>query len=312
MVFRSSLVMLMVLSSVTTCFAQNSSSSDAHPTFVTQSPDALLAYKRANALFNEGKIESCAAECMRALKLDPSFSPCIARLADCYYVRGQYKFAKQCYRDFLIKAPFSRSAEHCRERIVLCDKDEHNARQSFANSSNYVNEVQSNWAKCIWSETKLPLKVYIDPWYGAGGREYAVVFREALDEWMKVLDHRLTYKFVNSPFEANIICQWTMNCSDPNHQGETGLRYSDLHNGTANLERAAITIAVNSPQGPVSNQVMKSTCLHEIGHALGLHGHSTNKNDIMYFAVSKFALSRLTPRDVNTINYLYSNYTKHY
>lgn len=284
---------------------------DQSPTFVT-SKEALSAYQSANRLFNEGKIEAAAAQCMAALKIDPSFSPCIARLADCYYVRGQYTFAKKCYADFLKKAPLSRSAQHCRDRMLLCDKEHRNATISYANSSNYLNEVQSNWAKCTWPEGKIPLKVYVYPTYRSSRFDYSTIFQEAMDQWVAVLDHRLTYRMVQTPGEANITCQWTQRCRDPNHQGETNLLYKDHHDGTAPLEVARITIAVNTPTGPVSANVLKSTCLHEIGHALGLHGHSTNRNDIMYYAVSKFAPARLTSRDINTINHLYSGNTKHY
>ncbi|MBY0549712.1 MAG: matrixin family metalloprotease [Candidatus Obscuribacterales bacterium] len=284
---------------------------DPTPTFVT-SKEALAAYQNANKLFNDGKVDAAAAQCVAALKIDPSFSPCIARLADCYYVRGQYAFAKQCYTDFLKRSPLSRSAQHCRERILMCDQEQRKATLSYANSSNYLNEVQSDWAKCTWPEGKMPLKVYIYPTNGSAGFHYGTVFQQALDQWVGVLDHRLTYRMVQTPGEANITCQWTQQCRDPNHQGETNLLYKDNHDGTAPLEVARITIAVNTPNGPVSAKVLKSTCLHEIGHALGLHGHSTNKNDTMYYAVSKFAPAQLTSRDINTINHLYNGYTKHY
>lgn len=31
-----------------------------------------------------------------------------------------------------------------------------------------------------------------------------------------------------------------------------------------------------------------SVCLHEVGHALGLHGHSSNSKDVMFLAANIF------------------------
>jgi hypothetical protein len=59
---------------------------------------------------------------------------------------------------------------------------------------------------------------------------------------------------------------------------------------------------------PCSDDAIKETCLHELGHALGLNGHSPNASDIMHFVQSFRQLPALTRRDKNTIARLYSSY----
>ena len=76
-----------------------------------------------------------------------------------------------------------------------------------------------------------------------------------------------------------------------------------------------ITFYKNNPLGEdnTSTQIY-NTALHEIGHALGISGHSDNPNDVMYGnnnAVTKFAsifedeTAFLSKRDLNTITLLY-------
>ncbi len=53
---------------------------------------------------------------------------------------------------------------------------------------------------------------------------------------------------------------------------------------------------------------MRWICLHEIGHALGLMGHSTNHSDVMYSSMPLATNNRgLSERDKNTVKHLYSD-----
>lgn len=47
---------------------------------------------------------------------------------------------------------------------------------------------------------------------------------------------------------------------------------------------------------------IKQIALHEIGHAIGIYGHSNNPNDIMY---DSFSVSAISTRDANTIKEIY-------
>jgi tetratricopeptide (TPR) repeat protein len=71
------------------------------------------------------------------------------------------------------------------------------------------------------------------------------------------------------------------------------------------ITQADVELSVYGPEGNRFNtQQLKSIALHEIGHAMGLRGHSTNPRDIMYPSMTPQATG-LSARDVNTARALY-------
>ncbi|MBZ0185329.1 MAG: matrixin family metalloprotease, partial [Candidatus Obscuribacterales bacterium] len=58
----------------------------------------------------------------------------------------------------------------------------------------------------------------------------------------------------------------------------------------------------------LSDDDMKKVCLHEVGHALGINGHSSDNHDIMFFSESPSVWPALTKRDKLTIRLLYQGY----
>ena len=52
-----------------------------------------------------------------------------------------------------------------------------------------------------------------------------------------------------------------------------------------------------------------SIILHEIGHAIGLSGHSKSKGDIMFFSTATYLNGEgiISNRDKNTVKKIYGN-----
>jgi predicted Zn-dependent protease len=58
---------------------------------------------------------------------------------------------------------------------------------------------------------------------------------------------------------------------------------------------------------PVNDNLIRSVSLHEVGHALGLTGHSRHPTDVMFFSESLVDDKReLSARDRKTLVRLYS------
>ncbi len=82
---------------------------------------------------------------------------------------------------------------------------------------------------------------------------------------------------------------------EPGVVGKTHYAYDASKN---ELTSADVRIARS---GPVSDQV--ATAVHELGHALGIHGHSDATSDMMFASLT--SQSVITERDLNTLFYLY-------
>jgi hypothetical protein len=69
-----------------------------------------------------------------------------------------------------------------------------------------------------------------------------------------------------------------------------------------------ISIANETGFDFLSDDTVRKTCSHEFMHALGLEGHSTNVQDVMFPMIELPTVeARLTERDKATIRHLYAN-----
>lgn len=172
-----------------------------------------------------------------------------------------------------------------------------------------------------WSEKAMPIRVYIAPGSGVSGYRgsYRQIFINCFDEWMRALNQRLSWKLVQQEDDADIVCSWTDTTRDfqlglTGEQGETkAMTMPDPdHSGQMKIVSATIKICtIMRGAGPLSDASAHSDILHEVGHALGILGHSPNFSDVMaavYVGNIPNLTKALTLRDIATINRLYADY----
>lgn len=190
--------------------------------------------------------------------------------------------------------------------------------QIFFNSGeNYIEQAPSDNKILRWDTTKFPLKVYIKNNSQSAPQYYQDVIRKAFLQWQESTENFINFKFIDNEKEANIVvsinpstdmkkceqedCKYTVAYTTPLISGDLLKKMDILFYDSNNLGQS------------FSQREIYNTALHEIGHALGIMGHSYNKDDIMYLETNqndyfnKFRsdFQLISQTDLNTLNLLY-------
>ncbi|MBP9094210.1 hypothetical protein KBI23_24555 [bacterium] len=166
-----------------------------------------------------------------------------------------------------------------------------------------------------WRRQDMPLKIYVrkNIQIPAFYEIFLCIVREAMDQWCQATGKAVSYKLVQEPESASIIWDYTDRpelCSSDHEPGLEGANEMRLRMEDRTAAAGKITVVVKKgPNAPSfrDRQLILTTCLHEAGHALGIHGHSPNTHDVMFLAASPNAKPKLTERDKNTIRVMYKS-----
>ncbi len=183
-----------------------------------------------------------------------------------------------------------------------------------ADAGDYYWDVSSGSEGEEWKQ--FPIKVFLG---SAPQNKWQEGTREAYNIWRDVFP----LKLVALPQEADIRMGWEISVSGGGHGGETYEWVDFRRQGDAMSGRRIAIIRINLEM-PWSKKEMRAIVLHELGHALGIKGHSKSKGDIMYAYVQertrqinvpmiphplfwRTLVDRPSQRDLNTLIHLYNS-----
>ncbi|MCG9132795.1 tetratricopeptide repeat protein [Candidatus Poribacteria bacterium] len=172
--------------------------------------------------------------------------------------------------------------------------------------------------------TQMPIRVHISPTLKA--LPYLSEIRYAMNTWESATDGKIRFQETETPDQADIRV-------NPTYSGRLG--FLDTRLGSANLTRHSqdtSTVSSSNPQtqsnsanqsantaidftvevvlvlesdntiGELTQEEMRTVCLHEFAHAIGLWGHSPDNTDVCH---ARATAQQPTPRDVRTLLKLY-------
>lgn len=175
--------------------------------------------------------------------------------------------------------------------------------QDGNNSGDYFQQIQTtNVGYLVWSN--FPVRVYIETPANLNP-EQAGVWVKAVTQTVQEWHQYLPLQIVTSSASADI----TIKRKVPPLQGNpprarSALTTYELYS-QANFLRHRFTILLSPSQ---SGKFLLAASRHELGHALGIWGHSSSQADALYF--SQVANPpQISSRDVNTLKRVYQQPT---
>lgn len=181
--------------------------------------------------------------------------------------------------------------------------------------TNYIDQVPFNDEILRWDVKKFPLTVCIQNKSTIAPKYYETEVKRAFLEWQNSSGF-INFKFTDNEKEANINVQINPSANMKKCDQEDckySVAYTTPLISNNLLKRMDIFFYdSNNLNKPFSQREIYSTAIHEIGHSLGIMGHSYNKSDIMYMETSPDKLNYfddnitpISPTDLNTLNLLY-------
>lgn len=177
---------------------------------------------------------------------------------------------------------------------------------SKTSNEDYFSEVTQKY-KLRWAPERMPLKVYIASGDKTTGfkPQFLTILREAMSTWSAASEGKISFKEVDNPANADLKISWTDDVKAVIDHSEGG--HTNFVGNGQGMQSVDITFLVNDPSLPLNDIVMGWIARHEIGHSLGLLGHSTVQSDALFFTAPQSArINSLSDRDIKTLRRLYS------
>lgn len=300
---------------------------------------AKAHHSLALALAKIGDNEGAIAEFKKAIELNPNLDSSWITLGGLYQSLGRLDDAIATYKEFMTR--FAKNKELAQTRDKVNDlltglqserdrlarlREENNALQKAypikeallsAPAQSAVDDYLPEATRPgIVRWAKMPIKVYIHDARGVPNYKptWGAILQQSFRDWEKASNGEVKFEFVDNlqkPFDG-IEC-FFMGASGRDagleNDAEAGEAKMYVMPGTGDLHSGTIKILTKSFSSvlPITDNRIRYICLHEIGHALGLSGHTDNPEDIMFLSTSfRDEWRELSARDARTIQRFYS------
>lgn len=165
-----------------------------------------------------------------------------------------------------------------------------------------------------WQAKRMPLRLFVAR--GSSIPSYRPEFdeqlRQACQAWTQATGGIVTFTAAKERNNSDIEVTWSNKRSEAVIVTEAGhTRIFEDRDGINKATIKLFTVPPLSTPQPITEDAMHVACLHELGHALGIQGHSKDPRDIMapsfkYIRSANGVVIALSQRDCNTIARLYN------
>ncbi len=279
-------------------------------TFVLSKNVSPICYSIAKYYFNHQKYVSSLPFFEYAIKTNPND-------LDAYYY----------YAKALDELPMSYSIQ--KKMFEISNQNKSGAAASIANEeiqkykqfilshvgANYIQQVPYQNKILRWDTKSFPLKVFIEE-NATLPNYYISNVKKAFKDWELATEKLITFEFIDSAISADIdfrfINKHNSNCNDEGCQYVLAYAVPVLSGDRLKKFDIRFSTSNNLNQAFLPKDIYLGS-LHEIGHSLGIIGHSFYEENLMYPSsveedarYSKYNARGITEEDLNTIRLLYA------
>lgn len=200
--------------------------------------------------------------------------------------------------------------EDCEEASQLAETILLNMRKQLEQQigPNYIDNVLYDDVLIRWNNSEpITYSVFAD---ASVPQEHISLVKRALSNWQTVTNGEIKFKETMGNKNANICVNFVDDISmkDPYETNRVGKTIPAFKDDV--LQRMDIYIRKTDEKGIFyPTDKVFAVIQHELGHALGIGGHSAVEEDIMYYTgdyIDENTLNKeITLRDLNTLNLLY-------
>jgi predicted Zn-dependent protease/Flp pilus assembly protein TadD len=289
---------------------RNQEASEKLKQAVALAPDYPEAhYNYGLALAKIGHVPEAIEQMQAAVTLNPALESSWITLAALFQASGHVDEAIKTYQQYLARFPGSAEAAKIGSLLQGLQQIAVTQTSNPAGQSDYLKDVTRDGI-VRWPLSKMPLKVYLQPGQQIQGfrPSFEETLKRSFADWSAASGGIINFLPVASASDADIICSWTADSNKLANAAESGEAHvTTLGNQIVSVKLELLTISA-LPGTQITDNMIRRSSLHEIGHALGLTGHTTNPGDIMFYDLGTIndEWRNLSARDAATIVQLYS------
>jgi predicted Zn-dependent protease/uncharacterized protein YifE (UPF0438 family) len=282
---------------------------------------AVASYRQGNEFFDQCRFAEAAAAYGRAIEEDSQFINAYYNRALANEMVDRQKATADWRRfaDLAANDPeFKVEVGQARARVQILAMmpvypEGLQPSHYLPAAKDYYQVIAETSESELWNT--FPIKVSLG---NAAVLDWARGTREAFNIWREMFPLELAV----DPQEADIIVEWESDLGGEGRAGEEAdwVEFRRVGGELAGRRVAHIRVDLSRRW---SKDEMRAIMLHEMGHALGIKGHSESKGDIMYFQVQEKSrqiqmpgvpvpffwrtlVSKPSQRDLNTLIRLYN------